>query len=180
MHFIMREILSILLRLKTCPDIYFNPRMRPAVLILGCTFESPAKFLLVLYQLLFQHSYFNAECQLLFQHSCFNTDGWILFPERWVQTKKKRKKMWVHVSGEGQYFLTFLNWSQDGEALDYCCCSVVKSCLTLCDPMDSNVPGFPVLHYLPEFAQTHVHWVSDAIQPSHPLLPTSPFAFHLC
>ena len=43
----MREILSILLRLKTCPDIYFNPRMRPAVLILGCTFESPAKFFLV-------------------------------------------------------------------------------------------------------------------------------------
>ena len=103
-----------------------------------------------------------------------------LIPRKVGSNKKKRKKMWVHVSGEGQYFLTFLNWSQDGEALDYCCCSVGKSCLTLCDPVDSNVPGFPVLHYLPEFAQTHVHWVSDAIQPSHPLLPTSPFAFHLC
>ena len=39
----------------------------------------------------------------------------------------------------------------------------------LCDPMDYSTPGFPVLHYLPEFAQTHVDWVSDAIQPSHPL-----------
>ena len=45
-----------------------------------------------------------------------------------------------------------------------CCCSVTKSCPTLCDPMDCSTPGFPALHYLPEFAQTHVHWVSDAIQ----------------
>ena len=43
--------------------------------------------------------------------------------------------------------------------------------LNLCDPMDCSTPGFPVLHYLPEFAQTHVHWVGDAIQPSHPLSP---------
>ena len=55
-----------------------------------------------------------------------------------------------------------------------CCYSVTKSYLTLCDPMDCNMPGFPVLHYLLEFAQTHDHWVYDAIQPSHPLLPPSP------
>ena len=42
----------------------------------------------------------------------------------------------------------------------------------LCDPIDCSTPGFPVLHYLPEFAQTHIHWVSDAIQPSHTLLST--------
>ena len=48
-------------------------------------------------------------------------------------------------------------------------CSVAKSCLTLCDPMDCSMPGLPVPYYLPEFAQDHVHWVSDAIQPSHPL-----------
>ena len=54
-----------------------------------------------------------------------------------------------------------------------CFCSVTKSCLTICDPMSYITPGFPVLHYLPEFAQTHVHWVSNAIQPSHPLLPPS-------
>ena len=41
----------------------------------------------------------------------------------------------------------------------------------LWDPMNCSTPGFPVLHYLREFAQTHVHWVSDVIQPSHPLLP---------
>ena len=52
-------------------------------------------------------------------------------------------------------------------------CSVDKSCLTLCHPMDCSTPGFPVLHYLPEFAQAHVHGIRDAIQPSHPLLPPS-------
>ena len=46
---------------------------------------------------------------------------------------------------------------------------VTQSCLTLCDPMDYSMPGFPVYHHLPELAQTHVHLVSDAIQPSHPL-----------
>ena len=51
------------------------------------------------------------------------------------------------------------------------CCSVAQSCPTLCDPMDCSTPGFPVFHCLPELAQTHVHWVDDAIQPSHPLSP---------
>ena len=50
-----------------------------------------------------------------------------------------------------------------------CWCSVTKSCPTLCDPMDCRKPGFPVLHCLPEFAQTHVHLVRNAIQPLHPL-----------
>ena len=45
-------------------------------------------------------------------------------------------------------------------------CSVTQLCLTLCDPADCSAPGFSVLHYLPEFAQTHVHWVSDALSPS--------------
>ena len=45
--------------------------------------------------------------------------------------------------------------------------------------MDCSTPGFPVLHRLLEFVQTHVHWVSDAIQPSHPLLPPFPLAFNL-
>ena len=54
------------------------------------------------------------------------------------------------------------------------CCLVAKSCPTLCEPMDCSTPGFPV-HYLLEFAQIHVHWVSDVIQPSHPLSSPSPF-----
>ena len=49
------------------------------------------------------------------------------------------------------------------------CNWVTKSCMTFCDPMDCSMPGLPVLHYLPEFAQTHVPWVGDAIQPSHTL-----------
>ena len=53
------------------------------------------------------------------------------------------------------------------------------SCPILYDPMNCSMPGFPVLHYLPEFAQTHFHWVSDAIQPSHPLSSPSLLALHL-
>ena len=49
----------------------------------------------------------------------------------------------------------------------------------LCNLSDCCTPGFPVLHYLPEFAQVHVHWISDAIQPSHPLPSSSSFAFNL-
>ena len=52
--------------------------------------------------------------------------------------------------------------------------SVTQSCLTLCDPMNRSMPGLPVHHQLPEFTQTHVHGVSDAIQPSHPLSSLSP------
>ena len=54
------------------------------------------------------------------------------------------------------------------------CCSVAQSCPTLCDPMDGSTAGFPVLHHLLEFAQIHVHWVGDAIQPSHPRSSLSP------
>ena len=57
--------------------------------------------------------------------------------------------------------------------------SVAQSCLTLCNPMDCSTPGLPVHHQLPEFTQTRVHWVSDAIQPSHPLLSLSPPTFNL-
>ena len=52
--------------------------------------------------------------------------------------------------------------------------SVAQSCPTHCDPMNRSTPGLPVHHQLPEFTQTHVHRVSDAIQPSHPLLSLSP------
>ena len=52
--------------------------------------------------------------------------------------------------------------------------SVAQSCPTLCDPMNRSTPGLPVHHQLPEFTQTHVHQVGDAIQPSHPLSSPSP------
>ena len=75
-------------------------------------------------------------------------------------------------------FLNFRLWSQIQllffpPLLCRSCCSVAKSCLTVCDPVDYSKPGSSVLHCLPEFAQIPVHWGGDDIQPSHPLLPCS-------
>ena len=67
-----------------------------------------------------------------------------------------------------------INWS-----CICCCCSVTQLCMTLCNPMLCSILGFPVLHHLLEFSQTHLHWVGDAIQPSHPLSFPSPPAFNL-
>ena len=72
-------------------------------------------------------------------------------------------------------------WSQQRQ---WCVCSTqfssaAQSCPTLCNPMDCSTPGLPVYHQLPELAQTHVHWVGDAIQASHPLSSPSPPAFNL-
>ena len=63
--------------------------------------------------------------------------------------------------------------------LDLCRRSVIQSCLTLCEPMDCSIPGSSVLHHLPESVETHVHWVIDSTQPSHPLSLPSPPAFSL-
>ena len=57
--------------------------------------------------------------------------------------------------------------------------SVAQSCLTLCNPMECSTPGLPVHYQLSELTQTHVHWVSDAIQSAHPLLSPSPPTFNL-
>ena len=79
---------------------------------------------------------------------------------------------------EGEKSEGFIYWAEARHST--CCCSLsCCSCSTLCNPMDCSTPGFPVLHHLPEFAQTHVHWVGDAIQPSHPLSSPSPPAFNL-
>ena len=61
----------------------------------------------------------------------------------------------------------------------FCYCSVTQLCPSLWDSMDCSTPSFPILHHLPELAKTHVHWVNDAIQPSHPLSSPSPPAFNL-
>ena len=70
--------------------------------------------------------------------------------------------------------LSFLHWFSSVQFN-----SVAQSCQTLCDPMDCSMPGLPVHHQLPELAQTHVHQVSDAIQPSHSLSSPSLPAFNL-
>ena len=86
---------------------------------------------------------------------------------------------WAGEGGEGEV-------TEEGDThvpMTDCCSvqfsSVAQSCCTLCNAMDWSTPGIPVHHQLPELAQTHVHRVSDAIQPSHPLLSPSPPAFKL-
>ena len=65
------------------------------------------------------------------------------------------------------------------KSISYQFSSVTQLCPTLCDPMECSMPGLSVHHQLPEFPQTQVHWVGDAIQPSHPLSSPSPLAFNL-
>ena len=84
-------------------------------------------------------------------------------------SSRPRDQTWVsHMAG--RFFTIWATGDQFS--------SVTQSCPTLCSPMDCSKPGFPVHQKLPELAQTHVHWVGDAIQPSHPLLFPSP-AFSL-
>ena len=86
----------------------------------------------------------------------------------WEQTMPQ---IWLHYSLKYLIYISFL--------VSFKFNSVAQSCLTLCDPIDCSKPGLPVHHQLPELAQTHVHWVSDAIQPSYPLSSPSPPAFNL-
>ena len=74
---------------------------------------------------------------------------------------------------------TCLSFCCTAKWISYQFSSVAQSCPTLCDPMDCSTPGLPVHHQLPEFIQTHVHWIGDAIQPSHPLSSPSSPTFNL-
>ena len=87
-----------------------------------------------------------------------------------ISNFNKGDGMWV------SYYLKFLN-RKSISSVQFS--SVAQSCPTLCDPMDRSTPGLPVHYQLQELAQTHIHWVSDAIQPSHPLSSPSPPAFNL-
>ena len=75
--------------------------------------------------------------------------------------------------------LTLVPPGKPHERRIWSCCSVTKLCLTPCNPMNCSMPGFAILHYLLEFAQAHVCSISDAVQRSHPVSPTSPPAFSL-
>ena len=85
------------------------------------------------------------------------------------------RNVWVSVKSQRSFFFTNIlllihfRWFS----------SAPQSCPNLCNPIDCSIPGFPVHHQLPDLAPTHVHWVSNAIQPSHPLLSPSPPAFNL-
>ena len=103
---------------------------------------------------------------------------WVAFP---FSRGSSKPRDWTQVSCIAGR--AFTNWAtREAPVLksDYhCCCSVPQSCLTLCNSVNCSTPGFPVIHHLREIAQTHFHWVGEAIQPSHPLLSPSPPAFNL-
>ena len=90
------------------------------------------------------------------------------------------KKLLFGAFGQESFvgIMNFFVYSANG-TFWLCCCSVAQSCLTLCHPMQCSMTGLPVLPYFPEFAQTYVHQVNDAIQPSHPLSSPSLHALHL-
>ena len=100
----------------------------------------------------------------------------------WYKVESEVTEVELRSQDEWSFLYRFLNqtWLTDIinrckslESTYYVLLFLLFSCVWLCDPMNCSTPGFPVLHYLPELAQTHVHWVSDAIQPPHPL--SSPF-----
>ena len=100
---------------------------------------------------------------------------------KYIKERENNKGRWM--SGQLSFVFDlrelFNKLDDSVQNLEKCFCSIVQSYLTLCKPMDCSMPGFPVLHRLLELAQTHVHRVGDAIQPSHPLSSPSPPALKL-
>ena len=90
------------------------------------------------------------------------------------KVKKNKGIVSPFVSTEGTQLCRFYFSSEKHINVFHFFSSVAQSCLTLCSPMNCNTPGLPVHHQLPEFTQTHVHRVGDAIKPSHPLSSPSP------
>ena len=104
--------------------------------------------------------------------------------ENWPIIKKKNITITFILLGSA-YFQMFIGY-QNPLPISFPCqifqlqfSLVTQSCLTLCDPMDCSTSGLSVHHQFPEFIQTHVHWVGDAIQPSHPLSSPSPPSFNI-
>ena len=95
----------------------------------------------------------------------------------WLRYKRNKLETTTNNSGEDDGLQVLYVFQAFAKHADFS--SVTQSCPILCDLMDCSTPGFPVYHQLLELAQTHVHWVGDAIQPSHPLSSPSPPAFNL-
>ena len=98
---------------------------------------------------------------------------WIYYTKEWwpfllfhlpIHHQRRKVNCDCTLGGKGLNWTTCLPHFFTNKIKRCCCCSVAKSCLTLCDLVDCSIPRFPILHYLPEFAQTHVHWTGDAIQ----------------
>ena len=114
---------------------------------------------------------------------------WEIVEDRgaWLATVRDVTKSWTQLSDQTTTIChVYSRWCLESHSPHYINISVLfqfssvtQSCPTLCDPVDSSTPGFPVYHQLPELTQTHVHRVGDAIQPSHPLPRSSTFVFSL-
>ena len=134
------------------------------------------------------------KCILSSERSKSEKTIYFMIPTIWYFRKSKTMKtikrsvvarVWVGAKAETwidrtQGFLGWWNysvWYYNGGSVQFS--SVAQSCPTLCNPMDYSMPGLPVHHQLPEFTQTHVHWVGDAIQSSHPSSSPSPTAINL-
>ena len=87
--------------------------------------------------------------------------GLFIIAKTWKQSKRPSTEKWI----KNMWYINTVGYSVS---------SVPQSCPTLCDPVNRSTPGLPVHHQLREFTETHVHWVSDAVQPSHPLSSPSP------
>jgi len=124
----------------------------------------------------------NAPCHLLEKRKSKSWWGIISHQSKWISSQS------LHILNAGEdveerepsYTVgRNVNWYSHYGKKCAQLSSVTQSYLTLCDPMDCSMSGFPVHHQLLEFIQTHVHWVGDAIQPSHSLLSPSPPTFNL-
>ena len=122
---------------------------------------------------------------LVLSHSCFliYTHTWT-YPKFHEDTRVELLLIWrtrshseipVQISSVHYHDMNYVTefWHIGQEHKHNQFSSVAQLCLTLCNPMDCSMPGLPVHHQLVEFTQTHVYWVDDAVQPSHPLLTPS-------
>ena len=94
----------------------------------------------------------------------------------WDCAKKTQRTVWIQLppAKVGVTWTSVMVISGVDEIHSVQFSSITQSCPTLCNPMNRSTPGLPVRHQLPEFTQIYIHWVSDAIQPSHPLSSPSP------
>jgi len=116
------------------------------------------------------YKYISATCANFSEKASLTLKGFLSFLDYIFY-----KQMTWHLPKKMDYFILLQCDRQEPVQFS----SVTQSCPTLWDPMNCSTPGLPVHHQLPEFTQTHVHWISDAIQPSHPLSSSSPPALNL-
>ena len=105
-----------------------------------------------------------------YSHSFISTGNWFQVPHRHQNPRMLKSFEMFTLS----HLLVTYNTQCNVNVMSVQFSSVAQSCPTLCDPMNRSTPGLPVHHQLPEFTETHIHRVSDAIQPSHPLSSPSP------